>query len=228
LVFSKIKKAKQKSDLDSDSVYKNLSILTKNRMNAEKYPQINFLISKEEIKLLISQDLINSDYHFNNNFANTLTSPVEKIMYSLIWKNGDLLKIKHIVAGILDEVVQDESQSDNDDHENTPDENSPLVFNQFGKYLNNKDEPIIDQHVIRAFAVYKAKYNINPELNEVKDKRQISTLKYKIHSQLLHDYKEWLISNEISFELKKIDGYKYYIDKILFAAGKSIKLKVKK
>jgi hypothetical protein len=46
LVFSKIKKAKQKSDLDSDSVYKNLSILTKNRMNAEKYPQINFLISK--------------------------------------------------------------------------------------------------------------------------------------------------------------------------------------
>jgi hypothetical protein len=147
-------------------------------------------------------------------------------MYSLIWKNGDLLKIKHIISGILGEVIIDNNHTEIEVEENNKtDENSPLVFNQFGKYLNDKVEPIIDQHVIRAFAVYKAKYNVDSEINEVNENRQISTLKYKLHNQLVNEYKEWLISNEITSELKNIDGYKYYIDKLLFAAGKSIKPK---
>jgi hypothetical protein len=224
MVFSKIMEAKCPEDLDT--VYDNLSIPPKNRMSADKYPKIEFTITRDEIKYLKSISKIEANNQFNKNLAATLTTSIEKIMYSLIWKNGDLLKIKHIISGILGEVIIDNNHTEIEVEENNKtDENSPLVFNQFGKYLNDKVEPIIDQHVIRAFAVYKAKYNVDSEINEVNENRQISTLKYKLHNQLVNEYKEWLISNEITSELKNIDGYKYYIDKLLFAAGKSIKPK---
>jgi hypothetical protein len=72
---------------------------------------------------------------------------MEKLLYALAWKNGDLRKVKHIVAGIL---------SSEDDAAN-----KAIVFNQFGIYLSGKrNEPIIDQHVLRAFAIFK--YRENP------------------------------------------------------------------
>jgi hypothetical protein len=54
----------------------------------------------------------------------------------MAWKNNDLKKLKHIIEGIKDE----------NEYKKTG-----IVFYQFGKHLRNIGEPIIDQHVLRAF-----------------------------------------------------------------------------
>ena len=128
------------------------------------------------------------------------------MLYSIVWKNGDLKKIKHIIKGISE--VND-SSSEQDD---------ALVFYQFGKYLTkNTGQPIIDQHVIRAFAVYKS-----TDYNRVEELQRLETLK-KTHKPLINDYINWLQGDELSDEIKAISDYSYYIDKLLFATGKSIK-----
>jgi hypothetical protein len=55
----------------------------------------------------------------------------------MVWKNGDLKKLKHIANGIAD------AKETSDNYNDAP------VFYQFGKYLTDKENhPIIDQHVI--------------------------------------------------------------------------------
>ena len=84
-----------------------------------------------------------------------------KLLYSIIWKNGDLLKVKHIIQGILESEIEN---VDNNDKEFVEKQDS-LVFYQFGKYLTKKNnEPIIDQHVVRAFAVSRNGRKINLDI----------------------------------------------------------------
>ena len=84
------------------------------------------------------------------------------------------------------------------------------MFYYFGQHLKDKKKPIIDQHVVRAFAVSRNGRKINLD-------RKISTpLKGADHIDLISQYKEWLISDELTKELKQIPEYSYYIDKLLF------------
>lgn len=119
-------------------------------------------------------------------------------------------KIKHIIQGIKDVDKSDSNKNDG------------LVFYQFGKYLTKKEgQPIIDQHVLRAYKVYQTDSNND---NEISNSRLLATIgKWEIN--LINDYKNWLKSNEISIELKNEKDCAYHIDKILFAVGKKIKLK---
>jgi hypothetical protein len=65
--------------------------------------------------------------------------PLTKLLYAVLWKNGDLAKVKHVVKGILDK----RDESDNS-----------IIFYQFGRHLSEKkSEPIVDQHVLRAFGI---------------------------------------------------------------------------
>ena len=127
-------------------------------------------------------------------------------MYSVLWKNRDLKKIKHIVQGILkhDEVVCSKEDG--------------LVFYQFGKFLTKTGQPIIDQHVLRAFRIYQTK-----DLKEVARWRKKDTLN-KTDRSLIDDYKDWLKSDEITKDLRNQQDYSYHIDQLLFALGKTIKL----
>lgn len=222
-VFNEIRKAKSIEEIEK--IYFKTSIPEKNMMKDNYYPKINFKISRKDIIELQKNKKISEQYTFTSELASEENNTLIKILYSIIWKNGDLIKVKHIIQGIMhSELVDDENDNDEADEENDNDEKlDSLVFYQFGKYLTKENnEPIIDQHVIRA---YKVSICNEEEINE---SRKISILKGRDHIVLIDQYKNWLNSSEISKELKEVPEYNYYIDKLLFAAGKSIKLKNKK
>ena len=125
---------------------------------------------------------------------------MSKIFYSTAWKNGGLKKIKHIIQGIK------EGNSDNENKK------EGLVFYQFGKYLTKTvGEPIIDQHVLRAFDIFQT--DINDD-NAITKSRKLETIN-KNHKGLIRNYKNWLKSNIINDSLRKETDYAYHIDKIL-------------
>lgn len=206
-VFKLIKDAKSREDIEK--ILDKMKVPNKNRMKSEDYPQIKFSIAKSEIDLLVNEGKIEPEtLTLNNDLSSKLDDPLSKLLYSIVWKNGDFKKIKHIVKGVKEVGENNENQND------------ALVFYQFGKYLTkNPGEPIIDQHVIRAFAVYKSKDD-----SELESLKKLDVLKKK-HKQLINDYINWLKGDELSVEIKAIPDYAYGIDKILFATGKSIKFK---
>ena len=93
-----------------------------------------------------------------------------------------------------------------------------MVFYQFGRYLTKEDgEPIVDQHVLRAFGIFKAKGN----RKEVDRLRKLSIVTKKDH-KLIEDYRHWL-RTALTPELRRVDNYAYHVDKVLFALGKAVK-----
>ncbi len=196
------------SIVDIEKISIDLSIPTKNLMDPKKYPKINFGISKDEIEFLVNQQTLNADFSISIEVSNNLSDPFAKLLYAMAWKNGDLEKMKHIVKGIMES--------------NLPvfDQEHALVFYQFGKYLTKSTgHPIIDQHVIRAFGVYKS----SESNDHVSLYRKMQTLN-KSHKGIIQEYISWINSDVLSQNLRKQPDYTYFIDKLLFAAGKSIKL----
>lgn len=196
--FDKIIKSETIDDLRSIWVDE----LKDKKYPQSKYPDFNIKISKSEIEELINSNILNSDLEITKYFLHGETNPttLEKLLIALIWKNGDINKIKHIVSGI----------------ENKPLESTTAkVFTQFGKYLSNKDEPIIDQHTMRAYKYFVEKI----ELEDLNKSRTInnSDLKY------IESYKNWL--NKRAKEIKQDQRVQVVreIDKLMFTMGKLIK-----
>lgn len=204
-IFSLIKKAENIEDLIS--IEQN-EFEDKFKMDITSYPKIEFEITPTEIDTLISKDFLDSDFNLRENVSSKITDPLTKLLYSLAWKNGDLKKLKHIAKG----VSEIESKEDNQE--------TAFVFYQFGKYLTKTDgQPIIDQHVIRAFSISK----IN-NLTLIEKFRKLSLITKK-EKENVRDYIEWLKSNELSDKLKSKADYSYHIDRILFATGRKTKCK---
>jgi hypothetical protein len=203
-IFKMIKQASSITDLER--ILQDDKLLSKNKMDNDTYPKIDFSISENEIQDLKDNGYLNNDLTFSNSISTKITDPLTKLLYSIVWKNGDLKKEKHIIQGILD-VNEDDKEK-----------HSSLVFYQFGKYLTkNSFQPIIDQHVIRAFRIYK-----ETNLDKIDSIRKVKVLK-KEHKEYINDYKSWLVMDELKPELKRQHNYTDYIDKILFAAGKSVR-----
>jgi hypothetical protein len=197
--------SKAKSIADVNNILTKLNVEEKYQMDDAKYPQIEFKITKDEIRELRNQGLLNESNLISNvSNQNTLT----RLLYAIAWKNGDLKKIHHIVDGI-------ESKEDDE-------KKNAFVFYQFGKYLTKQPgEPIIDQHVLRAYGIFKAL--------KKDDKREIERLTTlsevtKKEKNLIEDYKNWL-KEGLSDELRKYEDYTYHVDKVLFALGKKVKVK---
>lgn len=157
------------------------------RKDSQLYPNIEFNITVVEIDELKRKGIITEENYFSLdiNKNNDLTA-LEKLLYSIIWKQRDLKKERHIISGIY---------GINTDRK---------VFNQFGKHLNNKDEPIIDQHVIRSFILYKT----GEIIKDIKDKH------YDLYSD---QYIKWLNDNNFFRNNKTL------IDELMFCLGKKIK-----
>jgi hypothetical protein len=203
-IFDKIQNAESIWDLEILEF--NSAIPQKNRMNVDDYPKIGFRISPQEIQDLIESGMIDGELNFTNDISTKIIDPLTKVLYATAWKNGDLKKIKNIIKGVLD-----------GENENLEQEKA-IVFHQFGKYLTkSKGQPIIDQHVIRAYAVYRS-----TNLQEVQKWRKMDAINKK-HKGIIEGYKEWLLSDNLNNELRKEVDYTYYIDKLLFATGKTIK-----
>jgi len=157
------------------------------RRDRKKYPDLAFNITKEEIDILKSRGIITTENNFNELLSqNRDLTALEKLLYAVIWKNGDLVKVRHIISGTCGEKT------------------TSRVFNQFGQYLRDKNELIIDQHVIRAYIYYKCKKIIKKITNEDYDK-------------YFDDYKSW-IENHNLFKMNK-----GIIDELLFGVGKKMK-----
>jgi len=201
-IFDLIKRAKTISDLEKIQD----EIPIKNRMNIDGYPKIEFSLSGKEIQTLFDKKILDKDHNFATDITSKLTDPLSKLLYATAWKNGDLKKIKHIIKGILD------SENENSDQDEA------LVFYQFGKYLTKTPgQPIIDQHVIRAFAIYNSTDN-----SQTTTLRRIGIID-KSHKTIISRYKKWLTSDLLTTELRSETDYSYHIDKLLFATGKTIK-----
>jgi XTP/dITP diphosphohydrolase len=206
-VFDHIVKSENIETLNS--ILDNEDLLKRNNVGFEIYPKLEFEISVEDIKSLISSGVIDQTNHnLNLNISSGLKDPLTKLLYAIIWKNGDLKKIKHIINGILESEDTEKNQD------------GAVVFYQFGKHLaNSQSNPIIDQHVIRAFSIYKVN-----NLEEVESFRKLNLLDKK-HTNIISEYKDWIMQGKnISSHLKLQKDYTYYIDKILFAAGKAVKI----
>jgi len=180
--------------------------LEKNKMDKTAYPYLDFSITPSEIQELVNLGILNSEGNLSPSFSkrNDLNS-VTKLLYSVLWKNGDLKKIKHIVQGIQQSNKQTSLKDDG------------LVFYQFGKFLTKTGQPIIDQHVLRAFAIYRSKDD-----DEIKLLRKKGAVN-KGDRAFIEEYKNWLKSGELTAELRSKHQYSYHIDQLLFALGKTIK-----
>ena len=208
-VFQRIENSKKIDDLEN--IYDYFEIPIKNRIDVKGYPKINFKITTKEILQLKEKGLLDADLNFSSDLNSKIIDPITKLLYSLVWKNGDLKKIRHINQGIVDVSNKKSKKED------------ALVFYQFGKYLTKEFwQPIIDQHVIRAFLIY----NTNTD-NDFDKIRRLEILN-KNHLNIISNYKSWLISNNLNADLKKNLDYTYYIDQLLFSVGKTIKLKTQK
>ena len=197
-VFEKITNA-ENINLIKELIYDER--IKKNWMSTDNYPKITFKITPQDINNLKNEGKLTDD------LPSKLDDPLSKILYALAWKNGDLPKIKHILRGINDAYSDDK-----------PNEEA-VVFHQFGKYLTKRSgEPIIDQHVIRAFALYKAEKSKDKELGKWRKLNELN----KAHVNLIAEYKKWLVDN-IDHSWKANEDYTYHIDLVLFALGKTIK-----
>jgi|JI10StandDraft_1071094.scaffolds.fasta_scaffold51423_1 hypothetical protein len=207
--FSGLKQATTISEvrnlLNHDSIQK------KFRSKSEKYPPLSFNISKDDIDELTERKSLGD---WNNipltNLIDGATT-LEKLLLAMIWKQGDLMKVKHIVDGIRN-VNQDGK--------------SGQVFRQFGRFLNDpENEPIIDQHVLRAFRVDDLTMNRSSviDFNEhaISKARSSSILTSSDHADI-EKYKQWMRTG-LNSTLRSIPGYMSAVDDVCFAVGKAIK-----
>lgn len=72
--------------------------------------------------------------------ANTVTDPLAKLLYALVWKNAAVDRLPHMLQGVEDvyagRVVYPAG--------------SGMIMYQFGRSLADPTEPIVDQHTLRA------------------------------------------------------------------------------
>jgi len=161
------------------------------RIDRIKYPYLEFSITSEEINELKKIGIITKENQFSQDLSKNIDlTPLEKILYSIIWKQGDLKKEKHIISGILGIDTE------------------RMVFNQFGKHLRDKYEPIIDQNVIRSY-IY---FTTGKIINDINEKH------FKLYS---NNYIDWIKKNDL------FNSNQLIIDELLFSYGKKIKPKKK-
>lgn len=204
-VFRLIESAETIDDI-SIEVFRKMSKLIKENLKKDfdrkQYRKIDFYITKKEIDQLKSKNILTkeSDGKYYINFKSE--DPLTKLLYSLAWKQGDLLKIRQIVNGIYSD-------------EDTLEKESSIVFKQFGKYLSSDNQPIIDQHVVRAFLFFNEplEKNLKFEVNNSPSKEQL---------MYSNQYIVYLRSLQASKNIQSRELFTS-IDEVLFLLGKFLK-----
>lgn len=130
-----------------------------------------------------------------------------------MWKKGDLPKLQHIVDGIKDVLSTPIKTNSNK-------RKTGFVFHAFGKHLADWQNPIIDQHTIRAYDLYELlegkKAGSHTSDNDISDLIN----REKVTTGSINAYYAWL--DEIGARKNKDEMYN--LDKIMFTVGKYAKL----
>lgn len=192
-IFTRIESSKTENELIDIAAEYDLNLIE------NKYPRLGIKISAEEILELKESKVLAIDVENNQLTINQeRLDPITKLLYALIWKQGDLQKLKQIIQGIEEVGNPDKDKKD------------ALVFYCYGNHLGNPTKfPIIDQHVIRAYNLFMDSSNSNSvrKLNKVD----------QVDRQ---NYLQWYSK----FENYSSD-FLYYLDRLLFEIGRTVKLK---
>ncbi|MFJ3057785.1 hypothetical protein [Herbaspirillum sp. NPDC087042] len=119
------------------------SELPKNfNMSVDEYPRLQMNFTQAELETLTDYAKLNAA-----ELLAKVSTPLERLIIAVVWKNGDLQKVRHIAEGLGyglgRSVVMDK---------NTP---GP-VFRQFGQHLAAPaQQPIADQHTLRAYRIHR-------------------------------------------------------------------------
>jgi len=157
----------------------------------KKYPRLSFTFETQEIENL--SNLINCDGLVD---YSKMESTTEKLLYSILWKQGDLQKIKHVIDGIHRSSSLESKKEQR-------------VFYQFGHHLSDRNEPIIDVNVFKAYATYT---------NDRKALIKSGISKGPNGLNLTNDYIKWFK------RITKGKNFHFELDRIMFAIGQQIKL----
>lgn len=191
-----------------DQIFKKYPFLIKTRPNTIKFPRLRFNLELNDIDHLKENKLIDKNNKINLDFykIENLT-PLEKILYSVLWKQGDLGKEKHIISGVLNSSQVDDG----------------LVFYYFGRHLQSKIEnPIVDQHVIRAFRI-KECYDFE-NIKNIRSKDFNISKKGLIDKKIvIQNYLNWHKKIRNKREKNQQEDLTYNLDLLFFALGKFIK-----
>ncbi|VVN34746.1 hypothetical protein PS662_05089 [Pseudomonas fluorescens] len=201
--FSEILKAKNVSDLKQ--ILNSDPLLEKWQMDRTKYPELQLELTAQDISSLMAGK-VDKDLRLHADLSARLETPLEKLLYALVWKNGDLQKVAHIIKGAAD--VRPTSLI-----------NGPgQVFRQFGRHLADRSESIVDQHVLRAFELYEQ--IDTPDSATVKAKRK--KINWDKDVACIERYKGWL-SKHFKGRQDSEPGFVVNIDMVLFALGRAVK-----
>lgn len=200
-LFEKASKAKSLQELDM-IINQESGISSIISEFEDKYPDFDLTVQNEEVDRLIAQGIINADHTINLS-GEYKFSTFEKLLLAVLWKNGHITRIQPILDGITG-VRKSESSFG-------------VIFRQFGRSLTDPDEPIVDQHVLRAFCTFG-------DISEVKGRKEVprKTAFKDSDQELINAYREWFknILQEVPTQEKVT--FKYRLDKLLFAVGKRL------
>ena len=182
------------------------------RISEKKYPKEIFSQlrklsknKKEEFKKDIYRIFSNNQLEVN---INHLDSSLSKLLYLMVWKQGDLDKFDQIIKGMM---------SSEDIEIAYEKEKKPYVFYQFGRHIMY-DEPIVDQHSMRSFVAFIELNLISIDLKQFKTDFKSITNSTKISKELIIHYVKW-VKMLTKNEKNEIDK----IDEMMFCLGKYLK-----
>ena len=168
-----------------------------------KYPVLNITLKPEEIQALKDAGVIDANHRIDlRNFPRE--NALAKLLIAMIWKSGDINKIQYIIDGIT--------------NEHTSSSDYALLYRQFGRSLSRENEPVVDQHVLRAFGIY-----LQAEPAAVAAIRRKSIYKLKDEG-LLQEYCSWFQRQVEQVPAEQRQEYIKKLDKILFIFGKRASL----
>jgi hypothetical protein len=169
----------------------------------EKYPAFDFTLTPNDINALRNAGVITEINTLNpDKFPKDSLS---KLLAAVLWKNGDIKKVQHLIDGIVG------AQDDRSEYS--------LVFKQYGASLASSAEPIVDQHVLRAFEIYCLETYLEAAVEKSRNKSLFKTK----DRPLLNKYRAWFTQLLSTVPLSERSRYGEVIDKVIFIHGKAVK-----
>ena len=172
------------------------------KIKEEKYPRFKLSLSAKEIEDMKNEGILNDEYKispeiFDGKSRKKPLTPLEKLLLSVIWKNGDYGKEKYIIEGIR--VQENLEQKDIPNR---------FVFWNFGRYLVDKTKPIVDRHTAKAY-------------REIEKNKTVANKNKADYEHYIEWFKKVIAKDDFK-EFNKED-VAYYLDLLLFEYGKELK-----
>ena len=176
-----------------------------------RYPRLRFKLSLDESRLLKEQVVNNHSSLLDACLASGMTkngtklTPLEKLLYAFLWKQGELGKFQLFLKGLTNCPIRSQDR---------------IVLFEFAKYLTGENNYILDQHTLRCFALAFAEDQVSMEkalkLETITGNKLVSCIQsYKIFFDEL---------NSCLGESQGKEDFLYEVDRVLFAAGKCLKI----